>query len=222
MKRPHARRRARAGFTIVEVAIGVLLLSAMTGIFVLTTQTTSSAMRTGVAVADLDAQALRALERVCSGLKSAGAALVAPQAVAPFSGTTLDYQRGLGADAAGNPLWAPLERIVLEYFDADDGVDQDGDGLIDEGQLVWIGDVGGANERRIVLCHDVREYLEGETLDAADENGNGLIDERGFSLDFDDDGTRVRVRLTLEGRDAKGLLIASTVERTVSFRNTGL
>lgn len=224
MKRlhPFAHDVARAGFTLVELGIGMLMLSMIGGVFLLTTQTTSSAVRTGVAVANLDAEAQRVVERVSTGLKSAGAALATPQAVAPFSGAMLDYQRGLGADAAGVPQWGPVERLVLEYAEANDGIDDDGDGLVDESQLVWVEDPGGANERRIVLCDAVREYLEGETFDGEDENGNGLIDERGFALDFDATGARVRVRLTLEGRDSKGLVILSTVERTVAFRNTGI
>jgi hypothetical protein len=216
------RAAASAGFTLIEVVIGAFLLTTIGGIFLLTTQTTSSAVRTGVVVADLDSEALRVLERVCTGLKSAGAALATPKAVAPFSGTTLDYQRGLGADAAGAPEWGPLERLVLEYAEANDDVDDDGDGLVDESQLVWIEDPGGPDERRIVLTGNVREHLEGETFDGTDENDNGLIDERGFALDFDAAGARVRVRITLEGRDSKGLVVLSTVERTVAFRNTGI
>jgi len=61
--------------------------------------------------------------------------------------------------------------------------------------------------------------LAGETLDGDDENDDGLIDERGFALDFD--GNRVTVRLTLVTRDGKGHPLTSTVERSVAFRNQG-
>jgi hypothetical protein len=68
-----------------------------------------------------------------------------------------------------------------------------------------------------VVATDVRSYLEGETFDGTDENGNGLLDERGFCLDF---GTGcVTVRLSLEGRDKEGHAIVATLERTVAFRN---
>jgi hypothetical protein len=215
MRRPPAR----GGFTLVELAIGVVLMGVVGGVFMLTTETTTSAVRTGVAVADLDAGVLRSLERVCDALKSSSADLATPQAVAPFSGSSLDFQRCVGTDEVGAPVWGPLERIALEYDEANDGVDNDGDGLTDEGTLVWYEDPDGAGEKRIVLCPDVREYLEGEALDATDENENGLIDERGFALDFD--GACVHVRLTLEGRDTKGLALLSTVERTIAFRNLG-
>lgn len=209
----------RGGFTLVEMTISMAMVAVIGGVFVLTTETTSSAVRTGVAVADLDSRALRVVDRVCEILKTSSAGLATPQAAAPFSGDSLDFQRGLGTDADGNALWGPLERFVNEAAEADDGMDNDGDGLIDECTLAWIEDAGGAGERRVVLCNNVREYLEGESFDGVDENGNGLIDERGFALAFEEGC--VRVHLTLEARDTKGLAILSTVERTIAFRNVG-
>ena len=35
-------------------------------------------------------------------------------------------------------------------------------------------------QNQVVLCHDVRELLAGETANGLDDNGNGLIDEPGF------------------------------------------
>ena len=210
---------SRRGFTVVEMAISLVLVGVISGIFILTTQTTSSAVRTGVAVADLDSNVVRSIERVCEALKSSSAELTSPQAEAPFAGETVDYQKGLGTAEDGTPIWGPVERFELQYDENDDGVDNDGDGLVDEGVLVWIENPDAAGERTVVVCHDVREYLEGETFDGDDENGNGLIDERGFALDFDEN--RVRVRLTLEARDSRGNTIVSTVERTIAFRNAG-
>lgn len=210
---------ARGGFTLVELSVALVLLSVIGGMFFLTTESTSNATRTGVAVAELDARAQRVLERVCESLKSSSADLVTPQAVAPFYGTQLDFKRGLGADEDGEILWGPLERFELQYDEADNDLDDDGDGLVDEGRLVWIENPGAAGERRAVLCEGVREYLAGETFDGNDQNGNGLIDERGFALDFD--GKRVTVRLTLMARDGQGHPLASTVQRSVAFRNKG-
>jgi prepilin-type N-terminal cleavage/methylation domain-containing protein len=210
---------ARGGFTLLELSVGLVLLTVVGGMFFLTTESTASATRTGVAVAELDARALRALDRVCESLKSSSSDQATPQAVAPFAGTELEFRCGLGADADGEIVWGPLQRFELEYDEADNDLDDDGDGQVDEGRLVWIENPGAADERRAVLCEGVREYLAGETFDGGDENDNGLIDERGFALDFD--VNRVTVRLTLVSRDAKGHPLASTVERTVAFRNQG-
>jgi prepilin-type N-terminal cleavage/methylation domain-containing protein len=170
---------ARGGFTLIEMAVSLVLLSVIGGMFFLTTDSASNATRTGVAVAELDATALRALDRVCDSLKSSSADLVTPKSVAPFSGTQIDFKRGLGADASGKVVWGPLERFSLVYDEANNGVDDDGDGLVDEGRLVWTENPGLAGERSTVLCEGVREYLAGETFDGTDENKNGLIDERG-------------------------------------------
>ena len=210
---------ARGGFTLVELSVALVLMSVLGGLFFLTTESTTNATRTGVAMAELDAQALRALDRVCDGLKSSSSDQATPQAVTPFSGTQLVFKRGLGADADGEVIWGPLERFELEYDEADDDLDDDGDGLVDEGRLVWTENPGAAGERRSVLCEGVREYLACETFDGDDQNDNGLIDERGFALDFD--GNRVTVRLTLVSRDAKGHPLACTVQRSVAFRNQG-
>lgn len=210
---------ARGGFTLVEMSVALVLMSVLGGLFFLTTESTSNATRTGVAVAELDARALRALDRVCESLKSSSADLATPQSLAPFYGTELDFQRGLGADADGEIVWGPLERFELQYEEADNDLDDDGDGLVDEGRLVWIENAGAAGERQAVLCEGVREYLAGETFDGDDQNDNGLIDERGFALDFD--GNRVTVRLTLVARDGNGHALTSTVQRSVVFRNQG-
>ena len=210
---------SQGGFTLVEMAIAVVLLSVLGGLFFMTTESTTNAVGTGVAVAELDARALRALDRVCDSLKSTSADMATPQSVAPFFGTELEFQRALGANPDGTIAWSPVERYELEYDEADNGADDDGDGLVDEGRLVWIEDPGAAGERRVVLCQGVREYLEGESFDGEDENENGLIDERGFALDFE--GGRVTVRLTLVSRDAKGHPLTSTAQRSVAFRNQG-
>jgi prepilin-type N-terminal cleavage/methylation domain-containing protein len=210
---------ARGGFTLIEMAISLVLMTVLGGLFFLTTQSTTGAVRTGIAVAELDAEALRTLDRVCEDLKMSSPDLATPQSVVPFSGDQLDFQRGMGADVNGALQWGPVERFELVYDELDNGADDDGDGLVDEGRLVWTENPGVAGERSRVVCGGVSEYLEGETFDGEDENENGLIDERGFALVFE--GNRVTVRLTLRSRDRNGQAIASTVQRTVAFRNEG-
>jgi hypothetical protein len=120
--------------------------------------------------------------------------------------------------ADGSITWE-TRRLQHQYDpdDANDGLDNDGDGLIDEGRVVLIRDSGGADEQTVVLCSDVREYLEGESADGTDQNGNGLIDERG--LCFELAAGRLTIRLTLEVLDAEGRHATRTVETTVHLRN---
>ena len=118
----------------------------------------------------------------------------------------------------GSITWQTI-RIEFQYDPAeiDDGIDNDGDGLVDEGRAVLLRNWNTAAEKRTVLCNDVREYLEGETPDGNEENGNDLTDERG--LCFELDGDRLTIRLTLEKTDHEGRLATVTVETTVHFRN---
>ena len=43
----------------------------------------------------------------------------------------------------------------------DDGLDNNGNGLVDEGQVVWITDLGLPGQRAVVLCNWVSEALDG-------------------------------------------------------------
>ena len=146
--------------------------------------------------------------------------MVTPNASAPFSSSALDYAQGIGFNA-GAVVWGPPERIELNYglSDPNDGIDNDGDGLVDEREIVWRENPGLANERSFVLCRNVAELLDGEVLNGNDDNGNGLIDEAGLCFDFD--GKRVMVRITVQGADAHGLLISKTAQQAVSLRNEG-
>ena len=74
-----------------------------------------------------------------------------------------------------------------------------------------------ANQKRVVLCSGVAEYLEGETPDGNDENGNQLRDERG--LCFERVGNRLNVYLTVERMDSAGLLWTQTLQTSVHYRN---
>ena len=214
-------RKARLGFTVVELAISLTLLLIVSGVVLMATRANSQAFRTGSTVAALDALAERAVDEICERLLASSRLQCDPQIETPFHTMQVDYQRAV--DATGGVLtWGAPERLSFEYSqgELDDGVDNDGNGLIDEGRVVWTENPGLANEKSAILCNWVREYLEGETEDGTDENGNFLLDERGLSFDFD--GNRVTVRLTLECLDPQGFRITRTVQRTIAFRNMGV
>jgi hypothetical protein len=115
--------------------------------------------------------------------------------------------------------WNPLERLQLELrpTEQDNGVDDDGNGLVDERRVVWFTDPGAAEEREVTVCHWVSELLEGEQANGVDDNGNGLIDEPGLCVTFEDDGALVW--LTLQRFDSDRRLLTRTFQRRVGFRN---
>ncbi len=67
------------------------------------------------------------------------------------------------------------------------------------------------------MVRNVREHLEGEIDNGADDNGNGLIDEGGLSFSLA--GKTLTIRLTIQGIHPKGQLISRTLETSLTLRN---
>jgi hypothetical protein len=107
--------------------------------------------------------------------------------------------------------------LELETGEQDNGLDDNGNGLVDEGVIVWTENPGLVDERRVIRSHWVREYLEGELPNGLDDNGNGLRDERG--LCFSIEGDVLTIRITLERRDDDGRIHTKTVQTSVRVRN---
>ena len=107
--------------------------------------------------------------------------------------------------------------LELERVELDNGLDDNGNGLVDERMVVRIEDPGGPDERRKVICHDVSEYLAGEIPNGLDDNGNGLNDERGLS--FVVLGDVLTIRLTLEAPGANENMLERTVQTSVRLLN---
>src|SRR5262249_20398121 len=129
--------------------------------------------------AHLDFLAHEALDDVAERLLAADFTSLTPPPVAPpGSASTVDFQCDRGFQN-GAVVWGPVERLTFESdpLDPENGIDDDGDGLVDEGRLVWIENPGGPGGRRTVLCSWVSAALEGEIPgNGIDDNGNGLID----------------------------------------------
>jgi hypothetical protein len=203
----------RAGLTIVEVVIVAIVLSAVLASTVGVMTTTGDTLASGTSVAALEARANRVLERIHSELLQAGLSTVV--VAAPGENPALDYRRGI--DYAEEIVWGPPRRIEYRPAEAVDGIDNDDDGLVDEGEIVWIADPGQPNERVVTLATGIRAHLEGEFPNGADDNGNGLVDERGLSFELQ--GNTLLVRITVEGSDAKGRPLVRTAMTAIRLRN---
>ena len=200
------RRHSMRGMTLVEVVLGLALFTAFASSAFLAIEASANSYRTETVVAHLDFLAREALDDVADHLRAADFDSITPPPLgAPSSASSLDYQGALGF-RNGAVEWGPVERLTLEPdpTDAEDGLDNDSDGLVDEGRLAWIESPGLPGSRRAVLCSQVSAALEGETLgNGVDDNQNGLIDERGFCVEFT--GERAIARITLERTDATGI-----------------
>lgn len=207
------------GFTLVELVIAFTVLAFILGAIGMVSLAGRDAYRQGVQSATLESRARRALERVASELTAAVDSTLTPNPANPLGVSTIQFRTCTGY-AAGAQAWSTPTCIRFESDpgDADDGVDNDSDGLVDERQVVLVRNAGQADEIRSVLVTNVAELLAGETANMADDNANGLIDETGFSVSSDGTGT-LRLRLTLEARDPKQNLVTRTVETSVHMRN---
>jgi prepilin-type N-terminal cleavage/methylation domain-containing protein len=210
--------RTRRGFTLVEMLIGATILAMLVGSMGVVVLSARGVYEQGLSSAVLEARGRRTLQRISSELTGA---IVSLTTLPPANGEgpVIAFQTCKGF-AAGAMTKSSPTRIELraEPTDPDDGVDNDHDGSIDEKQIVLVRNAGQANQVESVLCGGVRELLQGETANMADDNGNGLIDEHGLSFARDAGGT-VTIRLTLQARDPHGVLISRTVESAVHMRN---
>jgi len=135
-----------------------------------------------------------------------------------FGSETLSFPSCQGVEDGG-VAWSASRTIRWEYEpgEVDDGVDNDGNGLVDEGRVLWIENPGQPEERSVVWEHGLSEYLAGEDFNGDDGNGNGLDDEHG--LVFSIEGDVVTIRLSQQGIGPTQNLITKTVQTSVFIRN---
>lgn len=211
--------RRRRGLTLVEVMIASTLTVLLLGSFLQATQSGAAAYRRGSAHGALDSRAETAMNRILSELSATSLDRIVPNdPTAPFGTDTLRFDRPVAVNGTVTTWGDLLElRWELEPGEVDNGRDDDGDGLVDEGMAVLVRDPGGPDQIRTVLARAVSESLEGETQNAADDNGNGLEDEPGLCFELLD-GVLV-VRLTLEALGPDGELLVRTLEAGITPRN---
>ena len=210
--------RRSAGFTLVELAIAASLFAVILGSVALVAGSSERMYRTESVPSHLEAQAGRTMQIVCEELRTAGVDTLFPAPEANVAASAVQYVQAVGIEG-GVVQWSPLRRLELEYEpgEIDDGLDNNNNGLVDEGRLVVVEAPGTLGERRRVLTRWVAELLEGESANGLDDNGNELVDERGFSLEGT--GQAVTVRFTLERRTHEGALLRRTAISSVRPRN---
>lgn len=218
MQLQRKRGASRAGFTVIEVVIVAALLVVLTGsVATVCLRGDQACTETSLQVA-LDTKTRRTLDRIVAELTCAGAGTLVPNPTSQFGTDTLRFQTA-NDFAVGAVVWGTPSRIGFEYMsgEVNDGVDNNRNGLIDEGRVVLTLNVGAGNEQRVILCENVSEYLQGEKSNGADDNGNGVIDEHGFSIQRV--GNALNVRLSLEDTLPGQSPHIRTLETSVSLRN---
>lgn len=212
------RTEKNIGHSLLELAAAVTVLAMVLGGLYSILGAGRGAVESGMRVGQVEQEVSRSVERVVRELTFAGAASLFPNPAAPFGSASLDYQVNRGY-AQGTVEWGTTTRIAFEYDDGelDNGLDDDGDGLVDEGVIVRVTALGTEEELRANIADGVREYLEGEVPNGEDDNGNGLVDERGLS--FVREGELLTIRMTLERIGPGGESLLRTLEGSVLLRN---
>jgi len=225
MRRPSLSRRA--GFTVIEVLISLGVLASLLLISLRVGTSSSSAYRQATTGAQLSAEAKLTVDRIAMELQMASVGTFFPDldAGGVRNTSSLTFQQLVdivgAAPVYGGPTPGEVMQLDLRLSagEADDGLDNDGDGLVDERSLVLVRDLGAASELEVTLCANVTERLEGEDglPDGEDDNGNGLVDEAGF--DIARNGDVLTVRLSVAGTDFRGQTMVRTAETAVRLRN---
>lgn len=215
--RRHAPRRS--GFTLLELTISVAIFGLMMGSMAMVHNVGRNAFDSTSLHAELDARVKTAVDRVAMELCSAAQDRIFPDLTGFVTDTsTLGLQQVVdiqgGAAVFGNMMVLTLGNAAGE---TQDGVDNNGNGLIDEGRLVMIRNQGEPDQIQVTLCENVRRYLEGEVIGGGDENGNGLTDEMGFNIQRV--GDVLTIRLSVEELSAGGEIVTRTTETSVRLRN---
>jgi len=164
----HKSRRAR-GFTLVEVSVAAVILILLVSNVMMVMRSTSSAFASTAFKTVLDEQADQTLDRITLAVMSSRSDDVIPTMTAPSSASSIEYQTGLGVEngvavagdpekielvpdsgevrwtvtpVGGNTRTAVWARSVKTFYSKEEanGIDDDGNGLVDEPGLAFAKD----------------------------------------------------------------------------------
>jgi hypothetical protein len=186
----------------LEAVIALAILSIVLGAAFQLTTSSFNAAGQGTSSAVMDMRAGRLLDRVTTELMSAGFLTLDPPS--PAGSPEIAFKKCTGYDA-GALEWSPLCRIAWAAPAKKGGM----------ASVVWGGGATGTSP--VAWLGNVPEYLEGELPNGKDDNGNGLVDERG--LCFSLSGRTLTVRLSVCSTTSKGAVLTRTFTTSVHLRN---
>ncbi|MDG1051624.1 MAG: prepilin-type N-terminal cleavage/methylation domain-containing protein [Planctomycetota bacterium] len=214
-----APRHERSGFTLIEILIAVALLGFLLSSVGLLSSASKNAFSRGTTVSAMELRTGITSSGIQKELSLAMATSLTPEIAPGQRVTELTYTRAVGWEGETTLTTAPRTlRLEMEPGEANNGADDDGDGLVDEGILVLIEDLGLPTEKRRVLARGLAEYAKGEVFNGVDDNGDGLVDEKGFAIERM--GAALEVTVTLEQRPpGRDETIQRTLRSSILLRN---
>ncbi|MBI3269571.1 MAG: hypothetical protein HYZ53_11160 [Planctomycetes bacterium] len=194
-RRPGAEVRQRTGgFTLLEAVLAVFLLAGSIAASLQVLTCAQNTLESETVAAGLDAEGLRLVEQMMHELRQAGRSTLVP--ASPADSRSLSFLMNAGFDGS-RIVWSrpTTYACALEDGEVENGRDDNGNGLIDEGVVVRT----DGDRTPVVLGR----FLE----------TNGLA----FSLE--PDGGSLAISIRLARRTSKGELLRRTATVTVAFRN---
>jgi prepilin-type N-terminal cleavage/methylation domain-containing protein len=213
------QKAACSGFTMLELMISLGLFSVVLGLGATIGGSAQDAYTQSSGATQLESKVRTTLDRIVEELEHGALDTMIPTLDVGAADSNLIAIQQVSDIVAGVPVMSNFMVVAFtpETTDPGDGIDNDGDGLIDEGQVVLMRDVGLANATTVTLCKGVARFLEGETAGAGDENGNGATNEAG--LLFQRDGDLLTISLTLVGAQEGRGIDTRTSSVSVMLRN---
>lgn len=193
-------RRSQAGLTLIELLIAGVLTIAVVVKAAYVVDTALGVANDETASMHYEDQARRVLDRIALAVMGSDRETLLPQ-IEEIHSNSIRYSFSLGLED-GAVVWSDPEEISLDAGNS---------------SIQWRENPDAADERRAVWSNLVSPLLEGELINGADDNGNGLIDEDGLSFVLE--GQSVVIRLTLRRPEVDGRLVQETVEAVVHCRN---
>lgn len=199
----------RRGFTLIEMAVALVLFALVIGNVYTVLGGTAKAMGERNASFEADTQAKRALDRIALAIVGSFENSIYDTSESPNSQSVINYEEYMGmadtnGDGISEDVFSDPMRIALT---ADAG-----------GEVTWYESPGFEDEKRVVWVKDVPEFANGEIGgNGKDDNGNGLVDEHGLALSKN--GKSVRITLSLRHSDGAGGFLEREISTTVTCRN---
>jgi prepilin-type N-terminal cleavage/methylation domain-containing protein len=209
--------RRESGMSLIEVSVASGIVSVL--LFAATSVanrsfTASQNMDRG---SDLERKGQAAMEAIAGALTDAGRTTLNPLPLTPYGSSSLSFRPAAGY-TAGSVTWK--DPSVIEWRssqkDPENGLDDDND-IVDDGEVVFRHNVGTSGENLVLLARGVPARAPGELVNSADDNGDGLRDERGLSFVMVKNGIRVRLATVRIDSDKK--IIVRMAERIVALKN---
>lgn len=187
--------------TVIELCVSLTLLALVSVKGVMILRMTNESQVSETADMDLEDSARRLLDRIAYAIMGSTRDRLFPDPESPIFSDSVEYVVSLGVED-GEVVWSDPDRISLD----------------DAGNRVSCReDLDTPNERETTWTNVARPFLEGELPNGIDDNGNGLVDERG--LTFTLDGNSVHIEISMERPGADGKPITKSVRRSVTIRN---